>query len=382
MFINDSVKNLQISDIRKIAEKLNSYEDTINLTIGEPDLEIPQAIKESVAYHALNSKIKYSPVAGLPELREKVAKFYSKNFGGDFNINNVIITVGSTEGLSSTMQTILTEGDEVLIPTPAYVGYEPLTKLHGAIPKFIDLKDVDFNLTSEILEKNITDKTKAIILTYPNNPSGMILSEEEMIKIVNLLKDKEIYLLSDEIYASVIFDNYVSFAKYYNELKKQLIIISGFSKSHCMTGYRIGYTIANEETQAQIKKVSQYNITSASTLSQYAAITALEKCSDVTETSEIYKKRAEFFVNEIEKIGFRCLKPKGAFYIFASYENIEKLKDKKSLDFALDLLEKTGVGIVSGSSFKVEGYVRFSIVHDIPILKEAIERIKKYIEEL
>lgn len=382
MFINDSVKNLQISDIRKIAEKLNSYENTINLTIGEPDLEIPQAIKESVAYHALNSKIKYSPVAGLPELREKVAKFYSKNFGGDFNINNVIITVGSTEGLSSTMQTILTEGDEVLIPTPAYVGYEPLTKLHGAIPKFIDLKDVDFNLTSEILEKNITDKTKAIILTYPNNPSGMILSEEEMIKIVNLLKDKEIYLLSDEIYASVIFDNYVSFAKYYNELKKQLIIISGFSKSHCMTGYRIGYTIANEETQAQIKKVSQYNITSASTLSQYAAITALEKCSDVTETSEIYKKRAEFFVNEIEKIGFRCLKPKGAFYIFASYENIEKLKDKKSLDFALDLLEKTGVGIVSGSSFKVEGYVRFSIVHDIPILKEAIERIKKYIEEL
>lgn len=382
MFINDSVKNLQISDIRKIAEKLNSYEDTINLTIGEPDLEIPQAIKESVAYHALNSKIKYSPVAGLPELREKVAKFYSENFGGDFNINNVIITVGSTEGLSSTMQTILTEGDEVLIPTPAYVGYEPLTKLHGAIPKFIDLKDVDFNLTSEILEKNITDKTKAIILTYPNNPTGMILPEEEMIKIVNLLKDKEIYLLSDEIYASVIFDSYVSFAKYYNELKKQLIIISGFSKSHCMTGYRIGYTIANEETQAQIKKVSQYNITSASTLSQYGAITALEKCSDTTETSEIYKKRAEFFVNEIEKIGFRSLKPKGAFYIFASYENVEKLKDKKSLDFALDLLEKTGVGIVPGSSFKVEGYVRFSIVHDISILKEAIERIKEYIEEL
>lgn len=381
MFINENVKEIKISDIRIIAEKLQKYSNSINLTIGEPDLEVAQEIKEAAAYHALNSKIKYSPVGGLPELREKVAKYYNENFGGNYNINNVIITVGSTEALSSAMQTILAKGDEVLIPTPAYVGYEPLSNFYGAVPRFIDMRENNFSLTAEILEKNITEKTKLIILTYPNNPSGMILDEEEMGKIVKLLKDREIYLISDEIYASITFDKYTSFAKYFEELKKQLIIINGFSKSHCMTGYRVGYILTNEELQAQIKKVSQYKITSTSTLSQLAAITALDKCSDVSVAKEIYKKRVEFFVNEIEKIGFKCLKPKGAFYVFASYENIEKLKNINSLELAFDILEKIHLGLVPGSAFKVEGYVRFSIVHDIPVLKEAIERLEKYILE-
>ena len=198
-------------------------------------------------------------------------------------------------------------------------------------------------------------------------------------KIVKFLKDREIYLLSDEIYASIVFEKYTSFAKYSEELKKQLIIVSGFSKSHSMTGYRIGYIITNPELQLQIKKVSQYNVTSTSTLSQYGALTALEKHSDRKEVSEIYRKRVEYFKNELEKIGFKCLEPKGAFYIFAGYENIEKLKNIKSLNFALELLEKTGLAIVPGSTFQVEGYVRFSIVHDIPVLKEAIERLKNYI---
>lgn len=379
MYINETLKDIKISDIRIIAEKIRAYPNGINLTIGEPDLEIPKEIKAAAAYHALNTKIKYAPVGGLPELREKVAQFYNNTFGGNFDINNVVITVGSTEALSSTLFAVLDEGDEVLIPTPAYVGYEPLIKFYKAKPKFIDLKDNDFNLTAEILEKNITDKTKLIILTYPNNPSGMILDENEMKKIVDLLKNKEIYLISDEIYASISFEKYVSFAKYYNELKKQLIIINGFSKSHCMTGYRVGYAIANEETQIQIKKVSQFKMTSTSTLSQYVAITALDKCPDVSNMVEIYKKRVEFFVGELEKIGFKCLKPKGAFYVFASYENIEKIKNMKSLDLALDILEKEELGIVPGSSFKVEKYLRFSIVHDIPVLKEVIERIKNYI---
>ena len=242
------------------------------------------------------------------------------------------------------------------------------------------LEENNFVLTKEILEKNITDKTKLIILTYPNNPSGITLPKEEMIKIVKFLKDKEIYLLSDEIYASIAFEKFTSFAKYYNELKEQLIVVNGFSKSHSMTGHRLGYTLANEKLQAQIKKISQYTVTSASTLSQYGAIAALDYCSDTTELSEIYKKRVYYFVEELEKLGFKCLKPKGAFYVFATYKTIDKFKNVDSFDFILDLLEKTELAIIPGITFQVEGYVRFSIVHDLPVLEEAIARLKKYIE--
>ena len=379
MYINKAVEEIQISDIRKIYEKMQTYKNTINMSLGEPDIDVPQEIKQAVAYHALNTKIKYSPVGGMPELREKIAYFYNKNFGGNFTSDNVLVTVGSTEGLASIMKTVIAAGDEILIPTPAYVGYGSLIKLSGGIQKYIDLKGNNFKLTKEILEKCITSKTKLIILTNPNNPSGTTLDEEEMEKIVKFLKDREIYLLSDEIYASIVFEKYTSFAKYSEELKKQLIIVSGFSKSHSMTGYRIGYIITNPELQLQIKKVSQYNVTSTSTLSQYGALTALEKYSDRKEVSEIYRKRVEYFKNKLEKMGFKCLEPKGAFYIFAGYENIEKLKNMKSLNFALELLEKTGLAIVPGSTFQVEGYIRFSIVHDISVLKEAIERLQNYI---
>ena len=381
MYINPIIEGIEISDIRKIHERLVNYKNVINMTIGEPDIDVPQEIKESVAYHALNSRIKYSPVGGMPELREKIAKYYNEQFLGNYNTQNVLVTVGSTEGLASVLKTILAKDDEVIIPTPAYVGYEPLITISEAKTEFVDLEENNFVLTKEILEKNITDKTKLIILTYPNNPSGITLEEEEMVKIVKFLKDKNIYLISDEIYAAITFEKFTSFAKFSDELKEQLIIINGFSKSHSMTGYRLGYIIADEKLQNQVKKVSQYNVTSASTLSQYGAIAALDKCSDTTKISEIYKKRVEYFVNGIEKLGFECLKPKGTFYVFTTYKNIEKFKNMKSFDFVLDLLEKTELAIVPGITFQVEGYVRFSIVHDIPVLEEAIKRLEKYIKE-
>ena len=381
MYINPIIEGIEISDIRKIHERLVNYKNVINMTIGEPDIDVPQEVKEAVAYHALNSRIKYSPVGGMPELREKIAKYYNEQFLGNYNAQNVLVTVGSTEGLASVLKTILAKDDEVIIPTPAYVGYEPLITISEAKTKFLDLEENNFVLTKEILEKNISDKTKLIILTYPNNPSGITLAEKEMVKIVRFLKEKNIYLISDEIYAAITFEKFTSFAKFSDELKEQLIIINGFSKSHSMTGYRLGYIIADEKLQNQVKKVSQYNVTSASTLSQYGAIAALDKCSDTTKISEIYKKRVEYFVNGIEKLGFECLKPKGTFYVFTTYKNIEKFKNMKWFDFVLDLLEKTELAIVPGSTFQVEGYVRFSIVHDIPVLEEAIKRLEKYIKE-
>ncbi|AMD94288.1 pyridoxal phosphate-dependent aminotransferase [Leptotrichia sp. oral taxon 847] len=380
MYIDPIIKGIEISDIRKIHERLSAYKDVINMTIGEPDIDTPQKVKEAIAYHALNSPIKYSPVGGMPILREKIAKFYNEKFEGNYKKDNVLVTVGSTEGLSSTLKTILAEDDEVLIPTPAYVGYEPLIRVARAKTIFMDLEENNFILTEKILEKYITPKTKLIILTYPNNPSGITLPEEEIIKIVKFLKDKEIYILSDEIYASIAFEKFTSFAKYYNELKEQLIIVNGFSKSHSMTGHRLGYTLANKKLQAQVKKISQYTVTSASTLSQYGAIAALDYCSDTTELSEVYKKRVFYFMEELEKLGFKCLKPKGAFYVFATYKTIDKFKDVDSFDFVLNLLKKTELAIVPGITFQVEGYLRFSIVHDIPVLKEAIARLKDYIE--
>ena len=240
MYINPIIEGIEISDIRKIHERLVNYKNVINMTIGEPDIDVPKEIKESVAYHALNSRIKYSPVGGMPELREKIAKYYNEQFLGNYNAQNVLVTVGSTEGLASVLKTILAKDDEVIIPTPAYVGYEPLITISEAKTKFLDLEENNFVLTKEILEKNISDKTKLIILTYPNNPSGITLAEEEMVKIVKFLKEKNIYLISDEIYAAITFEKFNSFAKFSDELKEQLIIINGFSKSHSMTGYRLG----------------------------------------------------------------------------------------------------------------------------------------------
>lgn len=381
MYVNETIKEIQISDIRKIYEKMQQYENTINMSLGEPDLDVPEEIKEAVVYHALNSRIKYSPVGGMAELREEIANFYNRRYKGNYTLDNVLITVGSTEGLSSVMKSIITEGDEVLLPTPSYPGYAPLVKMNGGKPVYIDLKENDFVLTAEIVEKYVTDKTKLIILTYPCNPSGMTMEAKEMEKLAEYLKDREIYIISDEIYASIVFEDYTSFARHSEKLRKQLIIISGFSKSHSMTGYRIGYIITSSELQQEVKKVSQYSVTSASTLSQYAALAALRKCDDTSVISEIYKKRADYFTRGLERLGFRCLKPKGAFYIFAGYENMEKLRNMKSLELVFDLLEKKGLAIVSGSTFQAEGYVRFSIVHDIPVLEEALRRLEDYILE-
>lgn len=389
MYINETVKKMQISVIRKIVQKMQEYENTINMSIGEPDLDVPEAVKKAVANYAVNSKIKYSPVGGIPELREKIAQYYNdyfienefieRNVAKKYHLDNVLVTVGSTEALSSTLTTILSEGDEVIIPTPAYVGYAPLIELSGAKSVFIDLSENNFHLNVNALKENINNRTKAIILTYPNNPSGMLLPFKEIEKIAQLVKENEIYLISDEIYGGIVFEKFYSFANYNSELMDKLIIISGFSKSHSMTGYRIGYLLANENLVGEIKKVGQYRVTSASTLSQYGAIAALEECSDTSAISHVYKERTEYFRNALEKIGFKCLDAKGAFYIFAKYTDIEKIANISSIDLAFDLLDKTGLAVVPGSIFHAEGYLRFSLVHDIPVLEEAIKRLEKYL---
>ncbi len=375
MNINNKVLEIEVSDIRKIAESLAGKNDVINMTIGEPDLDVPNEVKEAMSHHALNTRIKYAPLGGIPELREKISNYYNKTFGSNYSKDEVLVTVGSTEGLSSVLRTLICEGDEIIIPKPAYVGYEPVIHLAGGKTIFADTKENGYVFSLDILKKYVTNKTKAIILTYPNNPSGIIMNKDEMKKIADYLAVNDIYLISDEIYSSIVFEEYTSFASF-QEIKDKLIVVNGFSKSHSMTGYRLGYMLTTTELRKQVLKLSQYSVTSASTLSQYAAIAAIDHCADRSEVAKIYKERAEYFSKELDRIGFKTIKASGAFYLFTDYS---KFSSKSSYDFVMELIENAKVAPIPGSAFKVEGFIRFSLVHDVEILKEVIKRLENYL---
>lgn len=374
--MRDIVKKLEVSKIRQIAIKMKEYSDGINFTIGEPGQDVPEIIKKEMIERIKNQKLGYTATGGMIELRQEVAKYYNNLYMSDYNEKNCIITVGATEGIAVFSRSILSEGDEVLIPLPTYPGYEPNVLMEGATVKYINTESNGFKITAKMIEENITDKTKAIILTYPNNPTGLVISLEEMDKIVNILKrNSNIYLLCDEIYASLSFEKFNSFARY-KDMKNQITIISGFSKSHSMTGYRVGYMLSSEENIKNYVKVSQYTTTGIATVAQYGALVALDKCVDRSEIVAENKKRLEYMADKLEKLGFEVIKPESAFYLFASYK---KISNKNSVDFCSDLLEHTHVGLVPGICFNVENYVRLSVTHDLDILDEAIKRIANYL---
>ncbi|WP_067142843.1 pyridoxal phosphate-dependent aminotransferase [Oceanivirga salmonicida] len=368
------IEGIEVSKIRQIALKMRDFKDGIDFTIGEPSQDIPQIIKDEMIDKIKNVKIGYSTTGGMIELREKIAKYYNKYFGSNYDMKNCIITIGATEGIAVFCRAVLEENDEVLVPLPAYPGYEPNILMEGAKPVYIDTKDNGFKVTAKMLEDNITDKTKAIVLTYPNNPTGVCLSEKEMDKIADVIRKNNVYLLCDEIYAALAFEKFHSIAKY-QDIEDKVVIISGFSKSHSMTGYRIGYMLSSSKNIANLIKASQYTTTGTATLSQYGAMVALEKCLDRSEVIKQNKERVDYMVKGLEKLGFSVIKPEGAFYVFASYS---KISNKDSLSFCTEILENTHVGIVPGICFNVEGYVRLSVIKDIPELDEALNRLEKY----
>ncbi len=372
------VKSLEVSKIRQIALKMREISDGINFTIGEPSQDIPNEVKQEMISKIQNVQMGYCSTGGLVELREEIAKYYNKCFGSNFNGKNCIITIGATEGIAVFARAIIEEGDEILIPLPAYPGYEPNILMEGGKPVYINTEKNQFKVTAEMIEENITDKTKAVILTYPNNPTGICLSEEEMDKIAEVVRKHDIYLLCDEIYAALSFEKFNSIAKY-QDIEDKVVIISGFSKSHSMTGYRIGYMLSSEENISNLIKTSQYTTTGVATVSQYGALVALDKCLDRSEIVKENEERVMYMTKGLERLGFDVIKPEGAFYIFASYG---KISNKDSLSFCNDILEKTHVGIVPGICFNVEDYVRFSVTQDIPVLEEALQRLEKYIKGL
>lgn len=376
MYINDTVKNLQISIIRQISARMSEFKNGINMTIGEPSNDLPYELKEYMANLTLNSKIGYTHTGGDPKYREAVAKYYNKLYGSNYTKENALANAGSTEGISSFLRTVLKPGDEVLLPTPTYPGYEPNILLMGAKPIHIDLKDRDFELTAEILEKHITENTKVIILTYPNNPTGTVMKLEEMDKVAELLRKYDIYLLSDEIYSTLAFEKYNSFARY-TDLIDKIVIINGFSKSHSMTGYRVAYTLASKEIIDNMNKVGQYTMTGVNTVGQLGAIYAMEKFPTRDDIAKINYDKLMYMKKGLEKIGFKVINPQGAFYLFVDYS---MFSNKNSLDFAIDVLEKTELGIVPGICFAVEGFFRLSVTQEYEVLDEALNRLKKYVE--
>lgn len=379
--LNNGLERIEISIIRKLAEQcrnLNRKKQIINLTIGEPDLPQPTRIIDGVADLMKSNRLGYPPVGGIPELKQEIVNFYKERYGIELTNEEIIITVGSTEGLSTAIKTILNPKDEVILTLPLYPGYEPLIILNGGIPIKIDITKSNFELNIELLKKYVTPKTKAIILNYPMNPTGATISKKNRDDILKFAKENNIFIISDEVYSELTFDkNHISFLK--DDFRDNVILVNGLSKSHSLTGWRIGYVIASTELIKQLVKVHQYTVTSTSIISQYSGLIAFRDCKETPIShTEIYKKRAELVYNILTENGVEAFKSKGGIYVFFS---IKKFTTLTSLEFAYKLLEETGVALVPGIAFGVEGYMRISLIKEINILEEAINKVVNYLRE-
>ncbi|MFD1927411.1 aminotransferase class I/II-fold pyridoxal phosphate-dependent enzyme [Sporosarcina siberiensis] len=380
--INERAKALQVPGIRAFSNQLVDYPDAVNLTIGQPDFPTPEAVKQAGIDAINNDQTGYSHNAGLLELRQAVSSFFSDKYGFTYNpVNEIVITAGASEAIDSTFRTILSPGDEVILPTPLYLGYEPIIELCGAKVVYMDTSDTGFRPSPERLKSLITSKTKAILFNFPSNPTGVTLEKEHMDEIVKVLEEHPIYVLTDEIYSENTFSGeHVSFAQY-ESLRDRLFLIHGLSKSHSMTGWRIGYVLGPEEIMNHIVKVHLYNSVCASVPSQYAGIEALNNCRHIPdEMNKEYIKRRDFVYERLVGMGLDTIKPNGAFYIFPSIEKY----GLDSFSFATKLLKEGGVAAVPGSAFSVygEGYIRLSYAYAMPVLVEGMDRLEKFIQQL
>lgn len=376
MEINQNIAKVQYSLIRLLNEEARKFEDSIDLTIGEPDIATEKGIVEDACEYAMTHKLGYPPTGGGPKLRGILADYYNDKYGSSYQADNIIVNVGASEAICSCFRALLNIDDEVIVFTPFYAGYLPMIQMAYAKPVFVDISKTDFTVTPELLEKYITDKTKIILFCNPCNPSGNVMGREEIENIANYLADKDIFIVSDEIYSELSFGEFTSFASF-PQIQDKLIIINGFSKSHSMTGWRVGYTIFPLEYRKPLLNTTLFTLSSPMAVSLAAAESAITKYRDRSHVRKIYQERAEFMYEKLMELGFKVVKPKGAFYIFADYTDIS---DLNSFDFAMDVLKEVQVALVPGISFGSEGYFRISLVSDIPRLAEAAERLKKYVE--
>lgn len=380
--INPRVRGIEISGIRKFYNLAAKYKDVISLTIGQPDFPTPEHIKEAAKTAIDENKTIYTPNAGLIELRRAAAAFVKARYGLTYDPEEeIIVTNGASEAIDIALRTILEDGHEVILPGPIYPGYEPIIKLMGCHPVLVDTRNNGFKLNAKLIREKITEKTRCIILPYPSNPTGCVIDKETLMEISELLRDKNIFILSDEIYSELIYDNEHNSIASYPGLREKTIVINGLSKSHSMTGWRIGFTFAPQYITRNMLKVHQYNSTCASSISQYAALEALTNgVNDAEAMREEYRNRRNYVYDRLINMGLEVEKPSGAFYIFPSIKKFQM----KSLDFALKLLEKKGVAVIPGEAFSSLGddYIRISYAYSMEVLTKGLDGIEEFINSL
>ncbi|ALP89638.1 aminotransferase class I/II-fold pyridoxal phosphate-dependent enzyme [Clostridium butyricum] len=381
--IRDNVRNMPPSGIRKYFDMINEMEDVISLGVGEPDFLTPWNVTEAGIYSLEQGHTHYSSNAGFIELRNEIAKYLYRRFDLSYNpLDEIIVTVGGSEGIDIALRALVGPGDEVIVPEPSFVAYKGCTAFTGATAKVLDLKaENEFKLTAEDLEKAITPKTKVVIVPFPNNPTGAIMTREELIPIVEVLKDKDIIVISDEIYAELCYDEkHVSIASF-PEMKEKTLVINGFSKAYAMTGWRLGYLCGHPTLINEMKKIHQYAIMCSPTTAQYAAIEALKSGdSSIEEMQREYNRRRRVLVEGFRKMGLECFEPLGAFYVFPSIQSTGISSD----EFCEQLLINEKVLTVPGNAFGDcgEGFIRACYASSMENIIEALKRIEKFVNTL
>lgn len=378
-----SVVEMPASGIRKFFDILDSMTDVTALTVGQPDFVTPWKIREAGIESLESGKTYYTSNSGTLELRREISNYMNRRFDLTYDpAHEVVVTVGGSEAIDVAMRTLLQPGDEVIIPTPCFVCYEPLCKMTGAIPVIVETRNEDkFKLTPELLESAITEKTKMLVLAYPNNPTGAIMDAEDLEKIAKILREKQIVVLSDEIYAELTYGRrHVSIASL-PDMWERTVVVSGFSKAYAMTGWRLGYICAPSPLAKQMLKIHQYAIMCAPTTAQLAAITALRDCDEeVAAMTAEYDRRRRLIYNGLRDIGVESFEPEGAFYI---YPNIGKF-GLTSEQFCERLLYEHKCAIVPGIAFGAagEGFARISYAYSVKHINQALERMEAFIRTL
>lgn len=379
---NPNVYKIAVSLIRQFDEQVSGIPNMLKLTLGEPDFNTPEHVKTAGEQAIKENYSHYTGMSGLLDVREAASQFVAKKYDVKYDSQSeVLVTVGATEAISASLLAILEPGDKVLLPAPTYPGYEPLILLADAEPVYIDTRGSDFVLTPEQVDQAMQehgDAVKAIIITSPSNPTGVAYNEAEVKALAETLAKYDVFVISDEIYSELNYETqHVSFAKY---LREQTILINGLSKSHAMTGWRIGFIFAPESLTAQIIKVHQYLVTAASTISQKAAVRALiQGMADGEIMREEYRKRRDYLYKEMTDMGFQVARPSGAFYLFAK---IPEQLGSDSMAFCLDLAKKNQLAVIPGIAFgeEGEGYIRLSYAASLENLEEAAKRLRAYVE--
>ncbi|WP_251519513.1 aminotransferase class I/II-fold pyridoxal phosphate-dependent enzyme [Staphylococcus sp. Marseille-Q6910] len=378
--LNNNSKHLKAPSIRQFSSRIKNIDDCINLTIGQPDFPMPDTVKDAYIQAITEDQTRYSHNKGLLETRDAVSQYFEHKYGFKYTNEEIIITNGASEALDTALRSIIEEGDEILIPGPVYAGYIPLVKTLGGTPVYIDTTTTNYKVTPEAIQSHVTPKTKAILPNYPTNPTGVTLSYEEVHAITEVLKEKEIFIISDEIYAENTFSNqHTSFAEFH-EIRDQLLLIGGLSKSHSATGIRIGFLIGPEYLIEKLTFMHAYNCICANVPAQIACIAALTQGLEAPQhMNEAYIERRDYLIEQLTSMGFELnAQPEGAFYIFP---NIEKFTSD-DYAFCVDVLEKAHVAIVPGSAFTDvgKGHVRISYAYDLASLKEGMRRLSQYLK--